>query len=55
MLNAMCQPGWSGEEVWGENGLSMAESLCCSSETTTTLLITYTSIKMVYGVKKIIK
>ena len=35
--------------------ICMAESLCCSLETTTTLLITYTSMKKVYGVKKVIK
>ena len=35
--------------------IHMAESLCCSPETTTTLLITYTSMKKVYGVKKVIK
>ena len=58
MLNAMCQPEWSGEEAWGKNGymrVRMAESLCCLPETTTTLLITYTSMKKVYGVKKIRK
>jgi len=42
----MCQPGW--ERGLGENGCiytCMAESLHCSPETTTTLLISYTPIQ----------
>ena len=38
-----------GSEVWGRTdaciNICTAESLCCSPETTTTLLITYTSIQ----------
>ena len=30
----------------------MAESLCCSPETTTTLLVSYTPIQNVFSVKK---
>ena len=41
----MCQPGWEG--VWDTMGTCtcMAESLCCSPETTTTLLIDYSPIQ----------
>ena len=35
--------------------ICMAESLCCSPETTTTLLICYTPIQNAFGVKKINK
>ena len=39
--------------VWGRMGtyVCMAESLCCSPETTTTLLIGYTPMQNVFGVK----
>ena len=43
-LSVMCQPGWQ----WGlgENGyMCVAESLCCSPETITTLLTGYTLIQ----------
>ena len=39
--NVMCQPGWGRMDIC----LCMAESLCCSPETTTTLLIGYTTIQ----------
>ena len=42
----MCQPEW--KRGLGENGdtcIWMAESVCCSSETITTLLIGYTPIQ----------
>ena len=41
----MCQPGWEG--VWGrmDTCICMAKSLCCSPETITTLLISYTPIQ----------
>ena len=47
LLGVMCQPGWEGD--FGENGqdtcIYMAESLHCSPETITTLLIDYTPIQ----------
>ena len=48
----MCQPGWSG--VWGrmDTCICMAESLHCSPGTITTLLISYTPIQNVFGVRK---
>ena len=42
-----------GRGVWGS--MCMAESLHCSPETITTLLIGYISMQNVLGVKKIIK
>ena len=39
LLSVMWQPGW--EEVWRSMGTCMAESLHCSPETITTLLISY--------------
>ena len=41
LLNVMCRPGWEG--VWGrmDTRICMAESLRCSPESTTTLLISY--------------
>ena len=36
-----------------DTGISMAESLCCSPETTTTLLIGYILIQKAFGVNKI--
>ena len=50
----MGQPGW--EQGLGENGyldIRTAESLCCSPETITALLIGSTPIQNVFGVKKI--
>ena len=43
--HSMCQPGWEGG--WGrmDTCMCMAESLCCSPETATTLLISYTPIQ----------
>ena len=50
----MCQPRWEG--LWGENGyMYKAESLHCSPETITTLLIGYTPIQNAFGVLKKIK
>ena len=51
MLSAMWQPGWEG--VWGrmETCIWMAQILCCSSETITTLLISYILIKKVKKIK----
>ena len=51
LLSVMCQPGW--EEVWGrmDTCVGMAESLCRSPETTM-LLISYTPIQNIFGVKK---
>ena len=39
MLNAMWQPGWEGSLGRMDTCVCMAESLCCSPETITTLLI----------------
>ena len=41
LLSVMWQPGW--ERVWGRTDTCIcnAESLCCSPETVTTLLISY--------------
>ena len=45
LLSVMWQPPWDG--VWGrmDSCVCMAESLCYSPETITTLLIGYTSIQ----------
>ena len=46
LLNVMWQPRWEGS--LGENGcmcMYMAESLCCSLESITTLLIGYAAIQ----------
>ena len=44
LLNVMWQPGWEG--CLGENGyMYMDESLCCPSETVTTLLDGHTPIQ----------
>ena len=44
LLNVMWQPGW--EQSLGENGyICLPESLPCSLETITTLLIIYTPIQ----------
>ena len=47
----MCQPGW--ERGLGEKWIHvcMAQSFCSSPETTTTLLISYTPIQNIFGVK----
>ena len=44
-----------GRAVWGriDACLCMAESLCCSPGTTTTLLIGYTQYKMLLVLKKV--
>ena len=44
-----------GRRLWGkmDTCMCMAQSLCCLSETTTTLLISYTPIQKGFGVKKI--
>ena len=43
LLNVMCQPGWQGSGVWERMNtiICMAESIFCSPETATTLLISY--------------
>ena len=45
----------TGRGIWGRinTSICMAESLCCSPETITALLIGSTPIKNVFGVKKI--
>ena len=43
LVNVMWQPGWEGS--LGEMDTCMAESLHCSPETITTLLISYTPIQ----------
>ena len=43
MLSVMWQPGW--QLGFGENSICMTESLCCSLETITMLLIDYTTIQ----------
>ena len=47
-------PGWMGGGVWGrmDTCVGMAESLHRSPETTTTLLVGYTPVQNVFGVKK---
>ena len=42
-----------GKRVWGRMDTCMAESLCCSPETTTTLLISYAPYKMFLVLKNI--
>ena len=42
LLNVLWQPGWEGRI---DTCICMAESLCCSPDTTTTLLIGYTPIQ----------
>ena len=45
----------TGRGIWGRinTSICMAESLCCSPETITALLIGSTPIQNVFGVKKI--
>ena len=46
LLNVVWQPGWEGS--WGgrmDTGIYMAEALCCSPETITTLLISFIPIQ----------
>ena len=45
LLNIMWQHGW--DEVWGiiDTCKCMAESLCCTPETITTLLVDYSPIQ----------
>ena len=52
LLNVMCHPGW--ERIWGRMNICkcMAESLHCSPETITTLLIGSTSIQNAFSDKK---
>ena len=52
LLNVMCQPGWEGD--WGRMNtcVCMAESLHCSPEIITTLLIGYTPIQNDFGITK---
>ena len=44
-------PAWMWG-IWGRMVICMAESFHCSSETITTLLISYTPIQNVFGIKK---
>jgi len=56
LLNVIRQPGWEGSlEEKGDIYICMAESLCCLLETTTMLLIGYTSIKSKKFKKKVKK
>ena len=53
LLNVICQPGWErslGGRI--DTCVCMAESLCCSPEIITTLLIGYTPIKSCFKKKK---
>ena len=53
--SAQCyMPVWMGG-VWGrmDTCVCRAESLCCPPETITTLLIGYTPVQNVFGVKKL--
>ena len=45
LLNVMCQPGWEGGLGRMDTCICMAESLSCSPETTTRLLIGCTPIQ----------
>ena len=45
IFNVMCQLGWEGFGGRMDTCIYMAEFLCCSPETTTTLLIYYTPIQ----------
>ena len=54
--SAQCyMAAWMGGGSWGRMGacICMAESLCCSPETTSTFLICYTPVQNVFGVKKL--
>ena len=52
LLNVMCQLVCE-EDLGGMHAcICMAESLCCLPETVTRLLIGYTPIQNVFGVKK---
>ena len=46
-----------GRGIWGRINtcICMAESLCCSPETTTTLSIGYSPVQNAFGIKKIKK
>ena len=54
LLSVICQPGWEG--VWGRMDtcicIYVAESLHCSPETITVLLISYAPIQTAFGVRK---
>ena len=52
LLNVMCR--LVGKGVWGRMDIHMpvADSLCCSPETTTTLVIGYIPAQNVFGVRK---
>ena len=54
-LCSMLYGSLDGRQVWGrmDTCICMTESLHCSPETATTLLIFYTPIQNVFGVKKI--
>ena len=43
LLNVMSQPGWEGVGGRMDTCTGMAESHCCPPETTTAMLIGYTS------------
>ena len=53
-MNFLLRAILNGMGVWGrmDTCICTAVSLCCSLETTTTLLIGYTPIQDVFGVKK---
>ena len=48
--NVVCQPGWEGGLGRMDTCVYMAESIHCSPETVTTLLIIYTPIQNVFGI-----
>ena len=54
-LYSMLCASLDGKEVWGrmDTCICMAESLPCSSETTTAFLIGYTPTQNIFGFKKI--
>ena len=49
----MCQSGWEWFGGRMDTCVCRAESLCCPPETITTLLIGYTPVQNVFGVKKL--
>ena len=52
LLNVLWQPGWRGVLGRMDTCICMTESLHCSPEAITTLLIGYTPIQNVFVLKK---
>ena len=50
LCSNVCQPGWEGGLGRMDTCVYMAESIHCSPETVTTLLIIYTPIQNVFGI-----